>query len=190
MGMKVPHGDTNALEYHMKDGVLAALDNVDRYATPWLALLATIEVHEDKMLERARSGYSAATELANELVRTDGLDYRTAHDIVQRFTVESVRQGLPSSEARIEILQSAAHEVVGKRLKISQERLRESLDPVHFVNVTNCRGAVAPAEVQRMVEVRRKRLSEARERHLERIGKLEEGKARMLADLRGLSEGE
>jgi argininosuccinate lyase len=25
MGMKVPHGDTNALEYHMKDGALAAL---------------------------------------------------------------------------------------------------------------------------------------------------------------------
>ena len=115
MGMKVPHGDTNALEYHMKDGALAALGNTRSYAKPWLVLLATIKVHEDKMLARARSGYSAATELANELVRRDGLDYRTAHDVVQTFILESVRQGLPSSEAKIEILQAAAQEVVGKR---------------------------------------------------------------------------
>jgi argininosuccinate lyase len=81
MGMKVPHGDTNALEYHMKDGALAALDNTRVYAKPWLVLLATIKVHEDKMLARARSGYSAATELANELVRHDGLDYRLVRGI-------------------------------------------------------------------------------------------------------------
>jgi argininosuccinate lyase len=84
MGMKVPHGDTNALEYHMKDGTLAALGNVQQYVTPWLVLLASMKVHEDKMLQRARSGYSAATELANEIVRCDGLDYRTAHDVCKR----------------------------------------------------------------------------------------------------------
>ena len=140
MGMKVPHGDTNALEYHAKDGAMAALDNVGKYAKPWLVLLATIKVHEDKMLERARSGYSAATELANELVRTDGLDYRTAHDVVQTFVLASVKQGLPSREAKIEILQEAAQEVVGRKLKMSEEQLREGLDPVHFVKVTNVRG--------------------------------------------------
>lgn len=186
MGMKVPHGDTNALEYHMMDGALAALGNTERYAKPWLVLLATIKVHEDEMLERARSGYSAATELANELVRRDGLDYRTAHDVVQTFILESVRQGLPSSEAKIELLQAAAEEVVGKKLTITEKQLREALDPVHFVNVTNCRGAVAPEEVARMIEVRRKRLAEARARHLARIEKLESGKAQMLTDLKAL----
>ena len=111
MGMKVPHGDTNALEYHMKDGTLAALSNIQQYTKPWLVLLATIKVHDDKMLERARSGYSAASELANEIMRSDGLDYRTAHDVVQTFTLESVKRGLPSREADINILQEAAQEV-------------------------------------------------------------------------------
>ena len=188
MGMKVPHGDTNALEYHMKDGALAALGNIQQYAKPWLVLLATIKVHEDKMLAQARSGYSAATELANELVRRDGLDYRTAHDVVQTFILESVRQGLPSCEAKIEILQAAAQEVVGRELSISEEQVRQALDPVHFVKVTNCRGGVAPEEVARMIEVRRKRLAEARARHLARIEKLEQGRAKLLADLKKLCQ--
>lgn len=188
MGMKVPHGDTNALEYHMKDGALAALGNIGTYAKPWLVLLATIKVHEEKMLERARSGYSAATELANEIMRTDGLDYRTAHDVVQTFILESVKQGLPSREAKIGILQAAAQEVVGKELSMTEEQLREALDPAHFVKVTNSRGGVAPEEVARMIKERRKRLAEARARHLARIERLEEGKAKMFADLRSLAE--
>jgi argininosuccinate lyase len=150
-------------------------------------LLATIKVHEDKMLERARSGYSAATELANEIMRTDGLDYRTAHDVVQTFILESVKRGLPSKEADIEILQAAAQEVVGKKLNMSEEQLRESLDPVHFVKVTNSRGGVAPEEVARMIKDRRERLAEARARHLARIEQLENSKAQMLADLHKLA---
>ncbi len=188
MGMKVPHGDTNALEHHMKDGALSALGNIQTYAKPWLVLLASMEAHEDKMLKRARSGYSAATELAYEIMRSDGLDYRTAHDVVQTFILESVRQGLPSSEADVDILQAAAQEVVGKNLKMSEQRLRQALDPVHFVKVTNSRGGVAPEEVTRMIEVRRKRLAEARKRHLARIEQLENGKAQMLADLREFCE--
>lgn len=188
MGMKVPHGDTNALEHHMKDGALEALNNTRTYAKPWLVLLATIKVNEDKMLARARSGYSAATELANELVRREGLDYRTAHDVVQTFILESVRQGLPSREAKIEILQAAAQEVVGRELTISEEQVRQALDPVHFVQVTNCRGGVAPEEVARMIEVRRRRLAEARTRHVARIEKLEQGRAMLLADLKELCQ--
>ena len=187
MGMKVPQGDTNALEHHMKDGALAALRNIEVYAEPWLILLATIEVHEDVMLARARSGYSAATELAHEIMRHDGYDYRTAHDIVQTFVLASVKKGLASKDAEIGILQAAAQEVVGKKLSMTQEELREALDPVHFVKVTNSRGGVAPEEVGRMIKERRKRLAEARARHLKRIEKLENGRKQLLDDLHELA---
>ena len=60
--------------------------------------------------------------------------------------------------------------------------------PFHFVKVTNSRGGVAPEEVARMIEERRKWLAEARARHLSRIEQLEKGKALMLADLRSLGE--
>jgi hypothetical protein len=47
---------------------------------------------------------------------------------------------------------------------------------------------VAPKEVARMIEVRRKRLAEARARHLARIEQLEKGRAQMFADLKSLCE--
>jgi argininosuccinate lyase len=117
-----------------------------------------------------------------------GLRYRTAHDVVQTFVLESVRQGLPAAEAKIEILQAAAQKVARKELSLTEGQLRVALDPVHFVNVTNSRGGVVPEEVARMMAERRKRLVEARARHLARIEQLEKGKAQMLADLRELHE--
>jgi argininosuccinate lyase len=117
-----------------------------------------------------------------------GLRYRTAHDVVQTFVLESVRQGLPAAEAKIELFQAAAKQVAGKESSLTEEQLRQALDPVHFVNVTNSRGGVAPEEVARMIEARRKRLGEARTRHLARIEQLEKGKAQMLADLQALRE--
>jgi hypothetical protein len=39
-----------------------------------------------------------------------------------------------------------------------------------------------------MIEVRRKRLAEARARHLARIEKLEQGRAKLLADLEKLCQ--
>lgn len=186
MGMKVPHGDTNALEYHAKDGALAALQNTGKYAKPWLNLLAGIKVNEERMLEVARDGYSAATELANVIARHDGLDYRTAHDVSQVFVLKSVQRGLPSREADINMLQAASQEVAGKGSSLSQEQLREALDPVHFVNVTNCRGGVSPVEVARMIAVRRAELSQAKARHLARIEKLEKARGLLLSDLEKL----
>ena len=141
------------------------------------------------MLQVARDGYSAATELANTIARCDGLDYRTSHDVAQVFVLKSVQRGLPSSQADINILQAASQEVTGKRSTLSEKQLREALDPVHFVKVTNCRGAVAPEEVARMIKDRRAKLAEARERHLARIEQLEKGKAQMLADLQSLFKG-
>jgi hypothetical protein len=75
-------------------------------------------------------------------------------------------------------------DVFGNLVKVYDE----ALDLVHFVKVTNCRGGVAPEEVARMIEVRRKRLAEAWARHLARIEKLEQGRAKLLADLKNLCQ--
>jgi argininosuccinate lyase len=87
------------------------------------------------------------------------------------------------------VFQEAAHTVVGKKLDLTEERLRELLDPVHFVNVTDCRGGVSPKEVARMIADRREKLAAARARQLERIEAIEKAQQRLLADLRQLHAG-
>jgi len=84
MGMKMPHGDMQTMAYHMDDATLVALEQIDTYVEPHLYHLPTMIVHEDRMLARAREGYSCSTELANVLVREHDLDYRTAHDAVEQ----------------------------------------------------------------------------------------------------------
>ncbi len=188
MGMKIPHGDVQQTAYCMAEPTLRALAQLDRYIEPYLYYLPSMNVKEDVMLATARQGYSCSTELANELCRTFGLNYRTAHELVAQFVVESAKQGIPSREASLELFQEAAQEVIKKKLEMTEERLRELLDPVHFVKVTNCRGGVAPKEVARMIADRKQKLSEARARTLARIEGLEQAKQRMLDDLRQMCE--
>jgi argininosuccinate lyase len=186
MGTKLPQGDTNPLAYRLKNGTLRALDTIDECIEPYLYKLPTMIVHEDKMLALARHGYSCSTELANVLVRTNGLDYRTAHDVVNHFVVESAKQDIPSSEADINLLQQAAQSVVAKELKITETELRQALDPVHFVNATKSQGGVSPEEVTRMIADRAKKLDAARGRNLQRIDRLHNARKRMLADLKAI----
>ncbi len=188
MGTKLPHGDMNPLAYAMKNGTLRALDVIDTCIEPYLYKLPTMVVNEDRMLAMARRGYSCSTELANVLVRTQHLDYRTAHDIVHKFVVASAKKNIPAAEADIALLQRAAHEVVGKDLGMTEEQLRQALDPVHFVNATNCRGAVSPVEVARMIADRAAKLDAARARNLKRIDTLHAARNRMLADLRAIRD--
>ena len=188
MGMRIPHGDMQPMAYRMDDGTLDALKQIDLYVEPLLYKFATIIVKEDVMLATARQGYSCSTELANELCRQFGLDYRTAHDVVNHFVVESAKQGIPSREANLDVFQQACETVLHRKLDINEARLREVLDPTYFVKVTDCRGGVAPEEVARMIEVRKKKLAESRARNLARIEKLEDAKQRMLADLREICE--
>ena len=57
--------------------------------------------------------------------------------------------------------------------QLSEEQVRTALDPVAFVASHDVTGGPAPKEVLRMVEARRERLGQERERQAERRGKLE-----------------
>ena len=186
--MRIAHGDMQPMAYRIHEGVVRARAQVDRYVEPFLYQFPAMIVKEDVMLATARKEHSCSTELANELVRSYGLDYRTPHDVVARFVTESARQNITSCEASLELFQQAAQAVVKRELDMTEARLRELLDPVPFVQVTNSRGGVAPNEVARMIADRREKLAEARARHEARLVRLEEGKTQMLADLRKLHE--
>ena len=94
----------------------------------------------------------------------------------------------PIIEADIDIFQKISKEFIGRKLDLTQKELRLLLDPVHFVKVTNCRGAVSPTEVSRMIESRWKKLDAARTRHMARVEKAELAKKKMLDDLRELAK--
>jgi len=183
MGMRLPHGDNHEM-LHMADGTLRAIRSTHLYLHVFIETLPRISVFKDKMLSAVSSGYSCATELANQLVRDDGLDYRTAHEIVNKFVNESKRLGIPANEARIDILKAAFLKVAGYELKMSEEILRKALDPIHFVNVTRSQGGVSIEECSRMIKVRKDLMTEAYGRQNKRIENLELAQRKLLEDVR------
>jgi argininosuccinate lyase len=187
MSMRCPHGDMVEM-LHMQDGPIHALDAIDSYLHPMIMQLHGITVFEENMLAEARRGYSCATELANQMVRDFGIDYRTAHKILHEFVVASEAENTPASQARADLLDAAAEAVLGKKLGMTDARLRELLDPAYFIKVTNSKGGIAPQEVARMITERREKLAEARTRNLKRIEALEKAQQRLLADLKRLCQ--
>jgi len=184
-GLRAPHGDVFEMLY-IAEPTLAALKAAETCTSELTNEMRGLRVHEDRMLALIRESYIGATELANQMVRDHDVGYRTAHDIVHRFVVASREQGIPATRAQTELLDQAAEEVLGRKLGIAEERLRELLTPEHFINVTDSKGGIAPDEVARMIAGRRQELADARARHLKRIELLENAQEGMLSDLRGL----
>jgi argininosuccinate lyase len=185
-GLREPLGDTHAM-LHMEDSTIAALNAAERSVIGLRGEMQNVKVHPERMLAVIRDSYIASTELANQMVRDHGLDYRTAHEIIHQFVIASENEKIPATEARASLLEKAAEKVLGKKLGMTDARLRELLDPAYFINVTNSKGGVAPKEVARMIADRRQRLAEARDRHMKRIETLENAQQRLLEDLRKLA---
>lgn len=181
-GLRESHGDGHGM-LHMEDATVAALEAAERPITILRREMANVKVNPERMLAVIRESYIASTELANQMVRDYGLDYRTAHHIIHQFVEASREQGIPATQAQAGLLDEAAEEVLGRRLGMTDARLRELLDPAHFVKVTNSKGGVAPEEMARMIADRREKLAAARARHMKRIETLEQAQARMIADL-------
>ncbi len=181
-GLREPQADTHAM-LHMEDATLEAIGTAERIFPVVTEEMQQLQVDRERMLAVVRDSYIASTELVNEMVRTHDVDYRTGHEIVNRFVAASNELGIPAREARAEMLESVAEEVIGRRLGMTDERLRELLSPEHFVEVTDSRGGVAPREMARMIADRREKLQAARDRHEARIAALEQAQARMVADL-------
>lgn len=186
MGMRAPHGDGHEM-LHMADGTLRALRSTHLYSHVFIYTIPRIIVHRENMLNMAKRGYSCATELANEIVRRESIDFTTGHQIVNGFVRESEAKGIPAAEADVEVLQRTSHDVLGRSIDMDEATLRKCLDPVHFVEVTDSQGGVSEKEVSRMIADRQSDLQRCRARHIDRVEKLETSRELLLRDLRELA---
>lgn len=112
--------------------------------------LETTMFNTDVMRDRAEVNWTTATNLADELVRSSGLSFRAAHQIVGRLVRNAVSEGVAPDDVTSEMVVSAADEV-GIVTAISQENVDNSLDPTAFLQSLTTVGSANPAEVRRMI---------------------------------------
>lgn len=151
-----------------------------------------IKLNKTLMVQTASNNFCTMAELANTLVRADGISFRTAHDIVAHVVNYMLEHNKKASEINSSVISSIAKELFGIDSKVTDEQIQLGLDPVKNAYSKDCIGGSAPAEVLRQLDVleklqnendatlraRRKQLKDADERTSEKIRALLERAAK------------
>jgi argininosuccinate lyase len=116
------------------------------------------EVNREHMAARAQGDFLAVTELADTLVRKEGLSFRLAHKLVHAAVIAC---GQYNRERMVDEVMYLAPEILGRSLNLAPAVLLEALDAKHFVAVRTIQGGPAPGAVLAEVDVTRKELAQA-----------------------------
>jgi argininosuccinate lyase len=118
-------------------------------------------VRRQRMVQLAREGFAAGTELAAVVHRRTDLSARAAHRVVGNLVLRASKRGLRAPEVDAALLNESAREVIGRDLpELDDEAVRAALDPVAFVDAHALAGGPAPEAVRAAVGAARRRLDE------------------------------
>lgn len=127
-----------------------ALDLATRVSALSTGVIRTLEVNDRRMWEELESGFSQATDLAEFVMQTTGLDYRSAYRVVGATVRTASSSGLRGVDITSALIDEAATELLGGPLGIDSAQLRAVLDPREIVSTRTAAGGAAPDVVHEM----------------------------------------
>jgi argininosuccinate lyase len=159
-----PFGDIVDTEDDLQPVIRTAFDYTARVLELLTAALQSITVNSAAALQKCQGGGITLTELADWLVRTHDLPFRTSHRIVSQIVGElrrnpARRQGESHAERVSLLLEKISQEVLGKPIRLPPQDVSLVLDPFHFVRVRKILGGPAPGVVRRSIDRHQKLLT-------------------------------
>ncbi len=125
----------------------------------------TLKVNRERMLERARNNFCTVTELANYLVRYEGISFREAHEIVGELVAYMIEHNKSAEDIDSKIVAELAMKASGRKTKLSDEQVAEALNPRLNAFAKKVAGGPAPDEVARQLS----KLSQSLQRDKEEL---------------------
>ena len=122
--------------------------------------LGTLNVKKPRMLKMAASNFCTVTELANTLVRKDGISFRAAHEIVALVVDKQLKADKTADQIDSRVVDEASEELFGKAVGLSDEEIRLALDPTRSVYARVQKGGSAPSEASRQLNLIERRINE------------------------------
>ncbi|MBV9281780.1 MAG: argininosuccinate lyase, partial [Chloroflexi bacterium] len=147
--VKTPSARTDNLIFAYGE-VSRSLDSAAKVTRLMAGVMRTLHVNPERMWESLLSGFSQATDLAEFVMQTCGLDYRTAYRIVGATVQAASRRGLRGVDLTGAMLDAAAGELVGRPLGLASRDLSAVLDPRAIVQTRVLPGGAAPEVVRSM----------------------------------------
>ncbi len=140
-----PFGDIVDSEDDLQPLVFSMFEDADRALRLFGGVMRHCQVNRERMARKAQGDFLTVTELADTLVRSEGLSFRLAHRLVHEAVVAC---GEYDRERMVSEVQRLAPEIAGRPLRASPEILRQALDARHFVEIRSVRGGPAPDAVR------------------------------------------
>ncbi|MFP9228662.1 argininosuccinate lyase [Pectobacterium cacticida] len=122
-------------------------------------VLATVEPRPKLMLQRCYSNFSTATELADELVKHQGLSFREAHHVVGLVVRLALDAGKNASEIDARLLNQAALAILGHELDVDDTFVTKALNPTQSVSGKMSLGGTAPEQVRSFLHTAQQQLT-------------------------------
>jgi argininosuccinate lyase len=176
----VGYMDTEEVELECYLPLFDCFTAIEQALPPIAQIIRDMKSNRKLMAERAASGFSSVTALAETIQDRQGVSYRSAHRVVARTVLLAVEEGKIATDIDAELVNRAAQEMIGRPLDLDDAAISACLDPRSFVRHHRGVGAAAPDEVRRMNAERQVRLQADRDGLQTRRLALRDGE-RMLA---------
>ncbi|MDQ0970622.1 argininosuccinate lyase [Neobacillus niacini] len=150
-----PFGDIVDTEDDMQPYIWKAVERLGGIYDLLTSVLLTMEVNKETLLKRAKESFANVTELADTIVRKDGLSFRQAHHVVSLTVKELMKNGKTSLESlTLDVLNQQSIKVVGKESVLTEEELKRCLSPEYFVRIRDLQGGPSPSRMEKTIKVR------------------------------------
>jgi argininosuccinate lyase len=114
-------------------------------------VMRELSVNAEVMARRVGEGYAQATDLAEVIMRQEGLNYRDAHRVVALVVRLALERGLSMREVGSELIDEAARRLFGRPLSLSRDLIAEAVDPARAVASRVGQGGAAPESTRNMI---------------------------------------
>ncbi|HEX2052179.1 MAG TPA: argininosuccinate lyase [Actinomycetota bacterium] len=186
--VKTPSARTDNLIFAYGE-VPRSLDLAARATRLMGGVVATLKVRPERMWESLVSGFSQATDLAEHVMQTCNVDYRTAYHVVGTAVREAARKGLRGIDLTGEMLDEAAIKEIGRPLGLAGRQLDEVLDPRKIAFGRTSPGGAAPAIVRDMAARCRAEAERLEQQARQRQCRYGEAEKALLDQARALAAG-
>jgi argininosuccinate lyase len=128
-----------------------ALEHARRMTELTAGVVATLTMNQARLREALAIGFSQSTDVAEELMVSCGIDYRTAYQIVGSAVRRLAAEGGAAGDLRPALLDEIAVEQLGRPLAIDAATLADALDPAAIVATRVAMGGAAPEPMGAML---------------------------------------
>ena len=113
--------------------------------------IKTLTLKKERMLQAAVQNYCTVTELANYLVRHDGISFRSAHGVVAMLVGYMQEHNKLANEITVDDINPICELLLGKKTSLTDDLIREALDPTRNAMSKKTIGGSNSEEVTRQL---------------------------------------